>query len=234
MKKTFLLLVILLFSVSFVYAGELVDVSGRVVDADGNAEVISGTTLFVNGERVDEIVDIDNEEGSFVFKNLDLSKPNTLYVESNCFYHAFDVKEKEGKFAIRDAMDSNEEFLREKSSVLNLGRLEEDKSIRLNIDSDDKVTMLVERSDGESVAENSAYRKNQGNFGNIEPKTNYKVILKTESGDSFEKSFMTGDYCQGTRIIKRGNYFEVENFENNVFPKIGFMKKVKLFFKGLF
>jgi len=94
---------------------------------------------------------------------------------------------------------------------------------------------LIKDSQGNWIAQNGAYKKNQGASGNIKSNTQYKLTLKTQKrGESWEKSFTTGNYCDTTRIIKRGNYFEIENFQKGQARSIGFWKKVKLFFKGLF
>ena len=51
--------------------------------------------------------------------------------------------------------------------------------------------------------------------------------LKTsEDNEKIVKEITTGNYCESTRVIKRGSYFVIENFQNNAFPQIGLFKEI--------
>jgi len=63
--------------------------------------------------------------------------------------------------------------------------------------------------------------------------TRYKLTLTTEDNEKIVKEITTGNYCESTRMIKRGNYFIVESFSNNSFPTIGFFRNIWLSILGV-
>ena len=100
------------------------------------------------------------------------------------------------------------------------------------VDFDAGVTFKAEDLNGNWVGENTAYRKDNGQTNSFKPHSSYNIILKSENGKEWKKTLTTGDYCEGTRIVKRGSYFVVENFPNNSFSRIGFFRNIWLSILG--
>jgi len=242
MNKKIILPIILLMIVnlSIFVSAETMSIKGQPRDLNDNIEYMYDLEVYdENGVKIEDIGEINNDEGYFEIKNLPAPTgerdPKTIWVMGDCILHTFNIMKKEGKYVITDAHEPDKTILITSETDIDLGILKEEKANKLSIDSNDPVTMLIEDSKGEWVAENGAYKKNQGSSGSLKSNTQYKLTLNTQKrGESWEKSFTTGNYCDTTRIIKRGDYFEVENFHKGQDLRIGFWKKVKLFFKGLF
>ena len=242
MKQTLILPIILLIviSLSVMVSAETLSIKGQPRDLYDNIEYMYGLDVYdETGAKIEGIGEINNDEGYFEIKDLPAPTgemdPKTIWVMGSCIMHTFNIMKKEGKYVITDAHEPDKTILITSENNIDLGILKEDKPNKLSIDSDDPVTMLIEDLNGEWVAETGAYKKNPGSSGALKSNAQYKLTLKTQKrGESWEKTFTTGDYCDTTRIIKRGDYFEIENFHKGQDLRIGFWKKIKLFFKGLF
>lgn len=242
MKQKLILptILIILGSLSVVVSAETLSIKGQPRDLNGNIEYMYGLDIHdETGAKLEGLGEINNNEGYFKIKNLPAPTgemdPKTIWVMGDCIMHTFNIMKKGNQYILTDAHEPNKTILTTSETIIDLGILKEDKPNKLSINSDDSVTMLIEDLNGEIVAENGAYKKNQGSSGNMKSNTQYKLTLKTQKrGESWEKSFTSGNYCDTTRIIKKGNYFEVENFQKGQDMSIGFWKKIKLFFKGLF
>ena len=224
---------------SFAVSAETLSIKGQPRDLNENIEYMSGLDVYdENGAKIEGLGEINNDEGYFEIKNLPAPTSEmdskTIWVMGGCIMHTFNIKKVGNEYVITDAHEPDKTIIITSEKEIDLGILKEDKPNKLTIDSDDLVTMLIEDSKGEWIAENIGYKKNQGSSGSLKSTTPYKLTLKTQKrGESWEKAFTTGNYCDTTRVIKRGNYFEIENFAKGQIPKIGFFQKIKLFFKGL-
>ncbi|MBD3249114.1 hypothetical protein GF336_03650 [Candidatus Woesearchaeota archaeon] len=242
MKQKLILptILLILISLSVAVSAETLSIKGQPRDLNGNIESMHGLDVYdKTGAKLEGLGEINNDEGFFEIKNLPAPTgemdTKTIWVMGDCIMHTFKIMKKGDQYVLTDAHEPDKTILTTSETDIDLGILKEDKPNKLTINSDDAVTMLIEDSDGERIAENVAYKKSQGSSGSLKPNTQYKLTLKTQKrGESWEKSFTTGNYCGTTRIIKRGDYFEIVNFQKGQDMSIGFWKKVKLFFKGLF
>jgi len=243
MKRTILTLITLFLSLILiigVWAQDTISVRGEPRTPDNQIDLMYGLDTYdENGARIEGLEEnINNDEGYFEVIGLRAPTgemdPKTIWVQGTCMLHTFSITKQENQFVIMDAHESEKLIQKSMSNNIDLGVLKEDKSVYIKVNSDVPVTFLVEDLNGVWIAENGAYKKEQGTFGNVEPRTQYRITLVSDEDEKWTKVITTGDDCEGTRVIKRKNYFEVENFPGNIFPKIGFFKKIGLFFKGLF
>jgi hypothetical protein len=202
-------LMILFLSV-FVSA-ETLSIKGQPRNLEGGIEYLYSISVSdETGANLEGLSQINNDEGYFEVKNLPAPSgemdPKTIWVQGSCVLHTFSIKKQNGKFVIVDAHEPEKTILITSEKNINLGILKEDKPNSVTIDSDDLVTMLIEDSQGNSIAENGAYKKNQGNTGSIKSNTQYKLTLKTQKrGESWEKYFTTGNYCDVTIVRDLNN-----------------------------
>ena len=219
-------------------SADTLTLEGAVRTPSGEIEQISEIHVFDNGEELEASYEIDYENGSFLIENIpaptENSERKTIWIQGHCILHTYNIYFKEGHYVLTDAHSSNDMELHRSTNLhIDLGTLIEQKSNRVKTLSDDGVTSLVTHNET-WIAENGAYRKKGGHFGNLESNTQYQIELTSESGNTWTEEFTTGDYCSTTRIIKNRNYVEIENFEKNADTRIGFFKRIVLFFKGLF
>lgn len=242
MKKIILILIILLVSLSLVnsaLAQSIITVHGQPRKTDNQIDMISGIEVFdEHGTKIEVEEVINNDEGYFEVRGLKAptgeTDPKTIWVMGSCFTHTFAISKKADQFMIVDAHDPDRTIMNTLSSNIDLGTLKEDKSNLVWVNSNTPITFLAEDMNGNEVALNTGFKKRTGMSNSFKPRTSYKITLKSNKGKRWEKIITTGDYCESTRIIKRGDYFVVENFPNNILPQIGFWRKIKLWFRGLF
>ena len=91
---------------------------------------------------------------------------------------------------------------------------------------------MSEDGNGNVVAENGAFRKFTGMSNSFKSRSTYTLILTDENGKEYRRTINTGDYCESTRVIKRGSYFVTETHPNNSFPPIGFFRNIWLSILG--
>lgn len=232
---------ILLLSLSGVLAGQdTITINGQPKKPDNQIDYMYGIDVFdENGTKLDNVEEIiNNNKGYFEVKGLEApvegAGPKTIWVMGGCFVHSLSISKKEGKYVITDAHFPDKMIMTTSSKNISLGALIEDKPNLVWVNSNTPVTFFAEDMDGNEVAFNAGYKKETGMSNSFKSDTKYKIILESEKGKKWEKTITTGNYCESTRIIKRGEYFVVENFPDNTLPPIGFGRGIKLWFKGLF
>ncbi len=215
-------------------------IKGEPKTPNGKIELMSSAGIADDTGPLQSDTTIDNDKGYFEVKNIILDPKArfdhvSVYSSGTCFYNIYNIFRKNNRFEVTDANEPNDKLLFTTiNQKIDLGSLYEDKSIYLQIDSNNKVKYLVEDLEGNWVAENGNFSTKHGSFGNLKPNTSYRLILENVKGKKWTTEFTTGDYCEGTRIIKRGGYFVVETFPSNSFPKIGFLKNILLYIRAVF
>lgn len=233
-KEIIIFLSVFLILINFV-SSHTISIMGEPRSPDNQIESIVGLGMADETGEVEAQKIINHDEGYFEIKDFTFTGNQAIiYVSGTCFYHIYRIIRVADNWEVRDAYFPENLLLATSENTINLGVLKEDRSNYIYVNSDDDVTFLVKDSSGNWVFENGAYKKTQGGFDSFEPRTSYEVTLGDQSGKTWTKTITTGNYCEGTRIIKRGDYLEVEAFPDNSFPPIGFLKKISLWFKGLF
>jgi len=239
MKKEVLIVFLILgiiSIISFVSAERYtINIKGEPRTPDGKIDL-----MYDSGSIVDDIKTpgkINNDEGYFEVVNsfesqkqvgnMMLDNSMNVYVSGTCFYHSYNIMRKEDNFEVSDAYDPEHKvIMTTRDTSIDLGVLQEDRSNQVMVDFDVPVKFLAEDLSGNLVAENSGYSKFTGMSNSFKPNTQYKLTLTTEDNQKVVREITTGNYCESTRVIKKGNYFSIENFPNNSFPPIGFFKNL--------
>ncbi len=246
--KLILPLIIGLLLVSFASAAlHTITVRGEPRTPDNKIDLMYDAGAYGGQGKVTAEVNIDNEKGVFEVKDyafddtisvneISLANSANIGVQGTCFYHSFNIKWQNNQFEVFDAYASQDSppLKVTKESTINLGVLKEDRSNQIMVDSDAPVSFQAFDMNGKEVASTGGYKKFTGMSDSFYSNSRYKIIIRNEAGDEWEKEVTTGVYCESTRIIKRGNLMLVEHFPNNSFPEIGFFREVGLFFKRLF
>jgi hypothetical protein len=242
MSKKIILPVFLLtlICLSFFVSAETftINIKGEPRTPDGEIDLMHGADLATSQGTIETDSTIDNDNGFFEIRNAILdteveSGQVSPHIQGNCFYHAFRIMRKNNQFEVTDAYGSDQEILiTTADTTIDLGILKEDMSNKVMVDFDVPVTFRAEDMSGNVVAENGAFRKFTGMTNSFKSRSTYNLILTDENGNEWKRTINTGDYCESTRVIKRGSYFITETHPENAFPQIGFFRNIWLSLLG--
>lgn len=240
-RKVFLLFFILMFSLlpAFVSAEiYTLNIRGEPKTPDGKIDLMYSAELATDKGMIESDSKIDNDNGYFEIKNAILNTEASFnyvspHIQGSCFYHAFRIMRNNNQFEISDAYGSDQDILMKTTDTnINLGVLKEDMSNQVMVDFDVPVSFKATDTSGNVIAENSGFRKFTGMSNSFKSHSTYNLILKDENGNEWRKTINTGDYCESTRVIKRGSYFVTETHPNNSFPKISLFRNIGLSILG--
>lgn len=215
-----------------------INIRGEPRTPDGRIDLIVGADLATDQGTIQTDSTINNDEGYFEIRNAVLNTDASFnyvapHIQGACFYHSFRIMRNNDRFEVSDAYGSDQEILLSTTDTnIDLGVLTEDKSNQVMVDFDVPVMFKAEDRSGNVVAENGAFRKFTGMSNSFEPRSTYTLILTDENGKEYRRTIVTGDYCESTRVIKRGSYFVNETHPNNSFPPIGFFRNIWLSILG--
>lgn len=221
-----------------------INVKGELRTQSGEIDLVSSVGAQANQAPVGDSV-INRERGSFEIKNINfedkihingstLDNSVNIFVSNDCSYHSYNIFRRNNQFEISDAYGPQDNVLfTTQSTTIDLGILKEDKPNQVMVDFDIPVSFKAKDTSGEVVAENINFAKFTGMSDSFKPNSTYNLILKDEGGNEWSRSVTTGNYCEGTRVIKRGSYFVTESHPNNSFPPIGFFRNIWLNILGL-
>jgi hypothetical protein len=215
-----------------------INIKGEPKTPDGRIDLMYSADLATDQGTIETDNTIDNDIGSFEIRNAILDTEAGFdyvspHIQGTCFYHAFRIIRKNNQFEVTDAYGSDQDILLSTTDTnIDLGTLTEDMSNQVMVDFDIPVTFKAEDQGGNVVAENGAFRKFTGMSNSFKSRSTYNLILTDENGNEYKRTINTGDYCESTRVIKRGSYFVTETHPNNSFPKIGFFKNIWLSIQG--
>lgn len=237
--KLILTIFLLLILASFVSAETYtITIKGQPRTPEGNIDLMSNVGLANDKGEIPADTIMDNDRGYFEIKNAILDTDASFnhvapYIVGSCFVHSYRVMRKNNQFEVSDGYGSDQDILiATTNTTIDLGILKEDKSNQVMVDFDVPVQFFAEDISGNWIAENMIFKKSTGMSNSFKSNTKYKLTLTTEDNKKIIKEITTGNYCESTRLIKRGSYFVVENFPNNSFPKIGFFKEIWLSLLG--
>ncbi len=215
-----------------------INIRGEPRTPGGKIDLMYSAELATDQGTIESDSTINNDQGYFEIKNAVLDTGASFnyvspHIQGSCFYHAFRIMRNNNQFEVSDAYGSDQEILIETTDTnINLGVLKEDKSNQVMVDFDVPVKFLAEDMSGNWVAENGGYAKFTGMSNSFKSNTRYKLTLTTEDNEKIVKEITTGNYCESTRVIKRGSYFITETHPNNSFPPIGFFRNIWLSILG--
>ncbi len=249
MKKfIFLVILILLVSLGLISILNLVsaekytiNIRGEPRNPDGKIDLMYDAGSIVDGVKAQGT--INNDNGFFEITNsfdsqklvggMMLDNSMNVYVAGSCFYHSYNIMRKGDSFEISDAYDPDHKvIMTTKETTIDLGILKEDMSNQVMVDFDVPVKFLAEDMSGNLVDENGGYTKFTGMSNSFKSNSRYKLTLTTVDNKQIIKEISTGNYCESTRLIKRGSYYVEEHFSSNSFPPIGFFKNIWLSILG--
>ncbi|MFC1775181.1 hypothetical protein ACFLZN_02600 [Nanoarchaeota archaeon] len=209
-----------------------INVMGKVKTPTGENEVI--TDIYF--EDPSATLEFNQEESSFEITDLTVEGTSSwVTLTGPCLYYSFHISYEDGKYKVlTPGLISFEEIFSTERSNIDLGSITPDIQNNILVYSDVPVTFTAYDSEGNEVAANSMYRKNTGRSNGFKPNSQYRIILESETGDKWEKNVTTGDYCEGTRIVKRNDFFQTKDFTNNKIPKLNWWDEIVLFFNRLF
>ncbi|GEM_PF-6482015 len=216
-------------------------IKGEPRTSDGKIDL-----MYDAGSIVDDVKTqgtINNDNGFFEITNsfdsqklvggMMLDNSMNVYVAGSCFYHSYNIMRKGDSFEVSDAYDPEHKvIMTTKETTIDLGNLKEDMSNQVMVDFDVPVKFLAEDMSGNWVAENGGYAKFTGMSNSFKSNSRYKLTLTTEDNKQIVKEVSTGNYCESTRLIKRGSYYVEEHFAGNSFPQIGFFRNIWLSILG--
>ena len=240
--KSGLIVFFLLFTIlflSFVSAETYtINIRGEPRTPDGKFDLMYSAGLATDQGTIESDTKIDNDNGFFEIKNAILDTDARFnyvapFAQGNCFYYSYRIMRKNNQFEVSDGYGSDQDILiATTNTTIDLGILTEDKSNQVMVDFDVPVSFKAEDTSGNVVAENSGFGKFTGMSNSFKSNTRYKLTLTTENNDKIVREITTGNYCESTRVIKRGSYFIIETFSNNSFPTIGFFRNIWLSILG--
>ena len=241
--KIFFSIFLLIILVSFISAAShTITIRGEPRTPDGKIDLMYDAGVYGAQGKVTADVTLDNDNGFFGVKSytfddvlnqngVQLVNQVSVGAQGSCFNHGFYIKWQNNRYEVFDAYGSQSSetlpLMTTSSNNIDLGILKEDKSNQVMVDFDIPVSFKAEDMDGNVVAENTGFRKFTGMSDSFQSNTRYKLTLTTEDGKQITKEITTSaNYCESTRVIKRGSYFLVENFPGNSFPQIGFFSNI--------
>lgn len=211
------------------------NIKGEPRTPDGKIDLMYDTGSIVDDVKTQGTVNNDNGffevtnsfESQKLVGGLMLDNSMNVYAAGSCFYHSYNIMRKGDSFEISDAYDPEHKvIMTTKDTNIDLGVLKEDMSNQVMVDFDVPVKFLAEDMSGNWVAENGGYAKFTGMSNSFKSNTRYKLTLTTEDGETIVREITTGNYCESTRVIKRGSYFVTETNPSNSFPPIGFFRNI--------
>lgn len=214
-----------------------INIKGEPRTPDGKIDLMYTAGLATDQGTIESDSKI-NDDGSFEIKNAILDTDASFnyvsaFAQGSCFYHSYSIFRVGDHFEVSDGYDPEQKvIINTKDPNINLGVLIEDKSNQVMVDFDVPVKFLAEDLSGTWIAENTEFRKFTGMSNSFKSNTRYKLTLITEDNEKIVKEITTGNYCESTRVIKRGSYFVIESFPNNSFPPIGFFRNIWLSILG--
>jgi len=214
-----------------------ITITGEPKTSDNKIDYITEASVVDSTGRVESEVEIDNLKGKFTIKDFTFEPEGqvTVGVSGSCFNHMFFIKRNNDQFEVRDSYNPDKMIMVTKDTEINLGKIVEDKSNQLVIDSDVPITQKITDQNGEWIAQNTAYRKLTGSKDSLRPRTKYVVTMEDEEGNTWKQEFKTGNYCEGIRIIKTRDKFEIQNnLPNNGFAPIGFWSRLWSYLTSFF
>lgn len=215
------------------------NIKGMPRTPDGKIDLMYSAGLATDKGTIESDTKIDNDNGFFEIKNAILDTDADFnyvapFVQGRCFYHSYNIMRRNNQFEASDAYGSDQSILIATTNPnIDLGVLKENMSNQIMIDSDVPVKFLAENMSGNWIAENGGYTKFTGMSNSFKLNSKYKLTLTTEDNKQIVKEITTGNYCESTRLIKRGSYLIEEHFPNNSFPQIGFFRNIWLSILGL-
>ena len=216
----------------------IINIKGDPRTPDGKIDLMYSAGLVTDKGTIESETKIDNDNGFFEIKNAVLDTDASFnyvapFVQGSCFLHSYRVVRKNNRFEVSDGYRSDQDILiATNSTTIDLGVLKEDMSNQAMVDFDVPVKFLAEDLSGNWIAENGNYTKFTGMSNSFKSNTKYKLTLTTKDNEKIVKEITTGNYCESTRLIKRGSYFLAESFPNNSFPPIGFFRNIWLSILG--
>lgn len=214
------------------------NIKGKPRTPDGKIDLMYSAGLATDQGQIESDTKIDNDNGFFEIKNAILDTSASFnyvapFVQGSCFLHSYRIMRKNNQFEVSDAYGSDQNILIATTNPnIDLGILKEDMSNQVMVDFDVPVKFLAEDLSGNWAAENGNYIKFTGMSNSFKSNTPYRLTLTTKDNEKIIKEIATGNYCESTRLIKRGSYFLIENFPNNSFPRIGFFRNIWLSILG--
>lgn len=200
---------------NMVFAAEyMVTVKGRLVTLTGETDIPYGLSASVNGvNQYPESGTNLNEDRSFEFKDISFKDGDnfTIYLMSSCSYHLFKIENQNGEFVVSDIEDSPKEVKRTSSSTIDLGNLVEDKSGRIQFNSDVVASVYLPAAGGTSAGY-TGYLSNA-----LIPGKSYEAEIYDDAGNLIiTKTIMSSpDYCKTTLLTKSGNDITVSYCDND-------------------
>jgi hypothetical protein len=216
-----------------------INIRGEPKTPDGKIDLMYSAGLATDKGTIESENFIDNNKGFFEIRNAVLDTEADFnyvaaHIQGNCFYYSYSINRVGNNFEVSDGYDPEHKvIIITQNPNIDLGVLKEDKSNRVMIDFDVPVKYLAEDLSGNWAAENGNYEKFSWMSNSFKSNTKYKLTLTTEDGEIIVRDIATGDYCESTRVIKRGNYFVTETNPNNSFPEIGFFRNIWMSILGL-
>lgn len=231
---------LILISLSVFVSAEkyILNIKGEPRTPDGKIDLIYSAGLATDQGTIESDSAIDNDNGFFEIRNAILDTDASfnyvaVHVQGSCFYHSYSIFRVGDHFEVSDGYDPEHEvILNTKDPNIDLGTLTEDVSNQVMVDFDIPVSFKAEDMSGNVIAENSGFRKFTGMSNSFKSRSTYNLILRDENGNEWKRTINTGDYCESTRVIKRGSYFVTESFSNNSFPPIEFFRNIWLSILG--
>src|SRR3989344_8279951 len=214
------------------------NIKGEPRTPDGKIDLMYSAGLATDQGMIESDTKIDNDNGFFEIKNAVLDTDASFnyvapFAQGSCFLHSYRVMRKNNQFEVSDGYRSDQDILiATNNATIDLGILKEDMSNQVMVDFDVPVKFLAEDLSGNWVAENGNYTKFTGMSNSFKSNSRYKLTLTTEDNKQIIKEITTGNYCESTRLIKRGSYYIEEHFPGNSFPQIGFFRNIWLSILG--
>ena len=215
---------------------------GETVDHENNPEPIDGISVYdlMDQKKLNiNYEDIDYENGKFNLNNVPINDKGvvSIRIQGLCFNHEFHLFGKDNFASYSgDVSNLNDKraIMLKNESLINLGKIKEDLPNSIQVYSDDRISLLVQDSSEEMFGKNDKFKGNTGFTNSFKPNSIYDIVLKKEDGKEWKEEIETGDYCYTTRIIKRGNKFEIDHFSPGESYELNFFKKIQIFFARFF
>ncbi len=198
-----------------VFAGDYtITIKGKLVTPTGELEIPSNISAYINGAwQAPESGSNLNEDRTFEFKNISFNKGDefTITLGSSCSYHYFKIEHQNGQFVVYDIENTPNEVKKTSSTIIDLGNLVEDKSGRLQLNSDVIASVYLPDAGG-TAAGYTSYLSNA-----LIPGKKYEVEINNDQGQLLFKKTITSspDYCKTTLLTKSGSDLTVSYCDND-------------------
>lgn len=201
--------------VSTVFAADYtVTVKGKLVTPTGETEIPYGINAYVNGVHQYPASGTNlNEDRSFEFKDISFKTGDefTITLNSSCSYHYFKIDNQNDQFVVTDIENSSKEFKKTSSTTIDLGNLVEDKSGRIQLNSDVVASVYLPEAGGTATGY-TGYLSNA-----LIPGKAYEAEINNDQGQLLFKKTITSspDYCKTTLLTKSGSDVIVSYCDND-------------------